>query len=385
MSVLTANQKIAVVGHLLRYPDGRIQHGGTHRVPGAIGFPHLDSTRITEPSEMEAVTAASMLVRKDAFNAVGGFDESYFMYLEDTDLCLKLRTAGYMVYYTPYAQGVHEGSASSKGRLDLKEIIAKSTSIFTAKWKGYFLDNPKTPTFDSFDKTAKTLNLEVVYVHVVGDAGSESSARRFVESALKYQPGAAVTWVIACNSPYGNQLSQTMQDVFSKLGKVVYFKHDNSGYDIGAFQAYSRQSQADILLFFGKTAYFRRHEWAFPVLNAFRTCGENAIYGTHGNMGDQRVNVSPHVRTTGFWLSPKVLNRYPITVKTPDMRYPFEHGPNGLTMWAWSQGMQVLVVDGDGIWQFPTWDDSTEGFHRGTQRALLFGDRLSEPPYYQVA
>jgi hypothetical protein len=101
-------------------------------------------------------------------------------------------------------------------------------------------------------------------------------------------------------------------------------------------------------------------------------------------MGDQRVNVSPHVRTTGFWLSPKVLNRYPITVKTPDMRYPFEHGPNGLTMWAWSQGMQVLVVDGDGIWQFPTWDDSTEGFHRGTQRALLFGDRLSMPPYYQV-
>jgi hypothetical protein len=382
MSVLTANQKIAVVGHLLRYPDGRIQHGGTHRVPNAIGFPHLDSTRITEPSEMEAVTAASMLVRKDAFNAVGGFDESYFMYLEDTDLCLKLRTSGYMVYYTPYAQGIHEGSASSKGRLDLKEIINKSTSIFTAKWKRYFELPP--PVFESFEVTA-VLSVEVIYVTVQGNADFEKSAQRFVDSAIRFPPGKSVNWVIILNNPSKQPISGELEQMFSRLGKVKYFYHDNSGWDIGAFQAYCSQSKADIVLFLGSRAYCRRDNWLSPMINAFRVYGDSAIYGVCGNLGNPQASVSPHIRTTGFWCAPRIFNRYPISVTRQEQRYPFEHGQNGLTMWAWSQGLQALIVDADGIWNFPMWNDGPEGYHRGSQKSLLMGDRLCEPPYFHTA
>lgn len=383
MAILLSNQKIGAVGHLLRYPDGKIQHGGTKRSPNNVGFPHIEDNSITMPTEMEAVTAASMLVRKEAFNNVGGFDESYFLYLEDSDLCLKLRTAGWKIYYTPYAEAIHETNTSSKTRTDLSDIVKDSVAKFTAKWDTYFSQPP--PQFDSYQKTANILKIDVVYVHLVGHPGYEGAAKRFVESALKFPPGQEVNWIIACNSDSGNQLSPEMTSVFQRLGNITFFKHDNSGWDIGAFQAYTKTSTADFCLYLGGTAYCRRPNWIFHMVNAFRTCGDGAIYGVCGNLGDQRVNVSPHIRTTGFWCAPSVMNRYPTIVRVGEQRYPFEHGPSGLTMWAWSQGLQVLVVDADGIWQFPNWNDGPNGFHRGNQSSLLLGDRLTEPPYYAHA
>jgi hypothetical protein len=71
INVLLANPKIGAVGHLLRYPNGFIQHGGTERSNGKTGFPHRDIGKLHPslkvPTEMEAVTAASMMVRKEAF------------------------------------------------------------------------------------------------------------------------------------------------------------------------------------------------------------------------------------------------------------------------------------------------------------------------------
>ena len=54
------------------------------------------------------VSGAGFLVRRDAFEAVGGFDEAYFMYVEDVDLCWRLHRAGWAVLYEPSARVVHE-------------------------------------------------------------------------------------------------------------------------------------------------------------------------------------------------------------------------------------------------------------------------------------
>jgi len=53
-----------------------------------------------------------MLVRRSAFERVGGFDERYFLYFEDADFCLRLRSAGGRVYYDPSITVVHERGAS---------------------------------------------------------------------------------------------------------------------------------------------------------------------------------------------------------------------------------------------------------------------------------
>ncbi len=61
------------------------------------------------------VSGACMLARRDALADVGGFDERYFLYWEDADLCRRLRSRGYIVRYAPFATAVHQGGHSSRG------------------------------------------------------------------------------------------------------------------------------------------------------------------------------------------------------------------------------------------------------------------------------
>ena len=60
------------------------------------------------------LSGACMLARRDALEEVGGFDERYFLYWEDADLCRRLRARGYHVRYVPEATAVHEVGHSSR-------------------------------------------------------------------------------------------------------------------------------------------------------------------------------------------------------------------------------------------------------------------------------
>ena len=74
------------------------------------------------------VSGASFLVRRDAFEAVGGFDEAYFMYVEDVDLCWRLHRAGWAVLYEPSSRVVHEQGRSTS-REPYRMLVAHHRSI----------------------------------------------------------------------------------------------------------------------------------------------------------------------------------------------------------------------------------------------------------------
>jgi N-acetylglucosaminyl-diphospho-decaprenol L-rhamnosyltransferase len=78
-------------------------------------FRPLHLTRPDRPASPDWVSGAAMLVRRDAFSAVGGFDEQIFMYMEDVDLCRRLRSSGWRVDYRPDAIVEHRigGSQST--------------------------------------------------------------------------------------------------------------------------------------------------------------------------------------------------------------------------------------------------------------------------------
>jgi N-acetylglucosaminyl-diphospho-decaprenol L-rhamnosyltransferase len=77
----------------------------------AIRRPSLDAPRSTD-----WVLGAALALQRSAVCQVGGFDDSYFMYNEEIDLCLRLRRAGWEVHYLPSAAVVHLGGASTSHR-----------------------------------------------------------------------------------------------------------------------------------------------------------------------------------------------------------------------------------------------------------------------------
>ncbi len=60
-----------------------------------------------EITTVEAAAAAMMMIPKTVFDQLGGFDESFFLYMEDTDLCYRLAGQGYKILYVPGAKAVH--------------------------------------------------------------------------------------------------------------------------------------------------------------------------------------------------------------------------------------------------------------------------------------
>ncbi len=82
----------------------------------------------------EALMGAALLVRRDAFDQVGGFDEAFFLYAEETDLMARWSARGWRVLYEPAARVVHEGGRSGGDRL-FGQLHA-SLVLFTGKHHG---------------------------------------------------------------------------------------------------------------------------------------------------------------------------------------------------------------------------------------------------------
>ena len=80
-------------------------------------LPARDADEIT-PVDVDWVSGACMLVRRDAFAAVGGMDEGFFLYWEDADFCRRLQQAGWRTAYVPQAAAMHIGGRSSRHAAD---------------------------------------------------------------------------------------------------------------------------------------------------------------------------------------------------------------------------------------------------------------------------
>jgi N-acetylglucosaminyl-diphospho-decaprenol L-rhamnosyltransferase len=124
----------ALVGPRILHPDGSLQgsaRGDPDMLTGLFGrstllrrmFPALTVSRRNvvgsvgpdrESLTVDWLSGACMLARRDALDSVRGFDERYFLYWEDADLCRRLRARGYHVRYVPNATAVHTVGQSSK-------------------------------------------------------------------------------------------------------------------------------------------------------------------------------------------------------------------------------------------------------------------------------
>ena len=121
MLMFAQRQDVGAVGCMLYYPDDTVQHAGIILgIGGVAGHAHKYykrgdygySSRMTIAQNLSAVTAACMMIRRDVWEEVGGLDESYAVAFNDVDLCMRIREAGYLVVWTPYAELYHYESKS---------------------------------------------------------------------------------------------------------------------------------------------------------------------------------------------------------------------------------------------------------------------------------
>lgn len=119
---MDADPRTGAIGPRLTYADGRWQRWTAGREPGigaAVNYylflerlsAHLPglylSRDVKSAFQPDWVTSACMLVRRDALDEIGLMDERFFVYMDDVDLCRRLRDAGWHVWYEPAASAVH--------------------------------------------------------------------------------------------------------------------------------------------------------------------------------------------------------------------------------------------------------------------------------------
>jgi GT2 family glycosyltransferase len=120
---LDANPRVAALGPRLVYPDGSLQDSAW-RFPtplvsvlglATLGRAGVKQSRGDVPRRVDWVTGAALLLRREALEEVGLFDETFFLYSEEVDLQVRLRHAGWEVHYVPQATVVHHESQFSAG------------------------------------------------------------------------------------------------------------------------------------------------------------------------------------------------------------------------------------------------------------------------------
>ena len=99
-------------------------------VPGLRNL-YLRTWAHDHPRIVPWIKGAVLAVRRTAFDAVGGFDESYFMYFEDADLCYRLNAAGWQMHFTPETTVMHVGGSSTRQcRAEMSVRLLASTLQF---------------------------------------------------------------------------------------------------------------------------------------------------------------------------------------------------------------------------------------------------------------
>lgn len=122
MQFLEANPRCGLVGPKLQYPDGKIQESCrkfptildvlAHRLRWLPLNKHRDHYvmryhDLSKPVKGDWLVGAALMMKRDLFLKLGGFDERFFLFFEDTDLCRRVKEAGYEVWYRPDSVFIH--------------------------------------------------------------------------------------------------------------------------------------------------------------------------------------------------------------------------------------------------------------------------------------
>jgi GT2 family glycosyltransferase len=146
MVAQAVRKEVGAVGARLLFPNNLLQHGGVIIGIGGVaghnhkGRPREDFgyfNRAILSQNLSAVTAACLVMRREVFDTIRGFDEQLSVAFNDVDLCLRIRKAGFKIVYEPEAELYHHESAS-RGYENTAEKFARferEVETMKTRWK----------------------------------------------------------------------------------------------------------------------------------------------------------------------------------------------------------------------------------------------------------
>lgn len=155
-SAITNAAEPAIVGGRIFGEDGREQRGARRRRltmrsaaatflgagwlrainPGFVGLNRNEEPLPAGPIPMDAVSGALMYMTRQGFERLGGFDEGYFLHVEDLDICRRAEADGGAVIYTPFASALHHGATSDVTSLFVERHKAAGFNRYFRKFAG---------------------------------------------------------------------------------------------------------------------------------------------------------------------------------------------------------------------------------------------------------
>ena len=145
MVMFVQREDVGAAGAMLYFDNDTVQHGGVivgignyagHAFKGLLRQECGQMGRMIHAQNLSGVTAACMLVKASVYHEVGGLDEGFAVACNDVDLCLKIRQAGYLIVWTPFAKAYHYESRS-RGYEDTPEKQARfegELARFRERW-----------------------------------------------------------------------------------------------------------------------------------------------------------------------------------------------------------------------------------------------------------
>lgn len=129
IDTLLQNPRYGLLAPLVNEPRKNKQVLPRYRYPSTQGLKYTQTFKRL-PGSIAWVLGACMLLKRDVFNEIKGFDSDYFLYGEDTDICLRLRLANYEIGYSDHIFITHVGGVSEIGAETLDKWLRKKRGLY---------------------------------------------------------------------------------------------------------------------------------------------------------------------------------------------------------------------------------------------------------------